>query len=744
MKTDKINLSEYEEIDVFREGVCWVKADGKWGLINTNGETIIKPQYDDIREFNDGFGYFKKSGKWGLVDKSGNEVFEPIFSSILMIREGMALVKIDGKYGFADLINRKILTSVYEKAHVFSEGLAAVKINVKWGFIDKGGRMVINPDFYLKPPFFTFRRVRGEGDATIFVGKMGPGDQEWEGFIDKQGNQIGKWHEVEWEDYDSKWSYEDDPWKEEGIRTCSGLIDRAGNYVIKPKFQEIHPLNDEVYIVKIDDKWGVIDSGGDYLIEPSFDRLEYVGENRLRVWKNGKYGFMDLAGRYLLKPQNSFTNLCTFQDRLIQIWDDEYKCGFMDLEGNIIITPRFDYASDFINGFAIAGIDRKRGLINKYGEFLVEPIYDEIENGFSCDRALVKKDGRFGYVDREGNPIIGIQFEAASVFQNGLVRVKINDKWGLIDIEGNWKTEPKFDDIYEIKVDGKLLYQIRYNGKAGVIDETGKYVIEPHYKGIIWNENENIFSVSYGEEEDWIDSILSDEGLTWGLIDQNGKWIRGLGKDAEEFQIKGDKITFSEGLAAVKINGKWGYIGIDGKIVIDPVFDDASNFEEGLATVRTEGKYGVINKKGKFISKERFENLSSHIKNGYIRVSVKNNNEIKWGVINKKGKYVLAPKFDYVFGNCNEGMAQIMEKEFFGYADLETGNIIKPVFNYGFEFNNGLAIVRMTESQIEEGILNKKILIPGNTSDRSERRRNEVSPLPDCRQLSFNFGEDEE
>lgn len=739
MKTDKINLSEYEEIDVFREGVCWVKADGKWGLINSLEETIIKPRYDDIREFNEGFGYFKKSGKWGLVDKSGNEVFEPVFSSILMIREGMALVKINGKYGFADLINGNIITPVYENAHVFSEGLAAVKLNGKWGFIDTNGRMVINPEFYLLPPVFTFR------DGKIKVIKTGPGDQEREGYIDKEGKEIGKWHEVDWEDYyDSKWSYEDDPWKEDGTRTYAGFINREGNYVIKPKFQEISPLKEGLYLVKIDDKWGLIDSGGDYLIEPKFDDVDYVGENRLRVWKDGKYGFMDLSGRYLLKPQFHHTRFCKFQDGLIEIMDADYKSGFMDVEGNIIINPRFDYAWDFYNGLAIACIEGKRGLINKRGEFLVEPIYDEIENGFNCDRAWVKNEEKYGYIDRNGTMVIGTQFEDASGFQNGLAPVKINDKWGLIEVEGNWKIEPKFDDIDEIIIGGKLLYRVKYNGKAGIIDSAGNYIIEPLYNTVIWNERENIFTISYGEAGDWVNSLLNDNDLTWGLMDHNGKWIRRLGKDNEEFQITGDRVEFSEGLAAVKINGKWGYVGVDGKIAIEPIFDTASNFEEGLATVRGDGKYGVINRKGKFISKERFENLSAHIKNGYIRVSVKSNYEIKWGVINKKGKYVLAPKFDYVFGECKEGMAQIMEKELFGYADLETGNIIKPVFNYAFEFNNGLAIVRMTESQLEEGILNRKILISETTSDKREIRRNEVSPSPDRMQLSFDFGEDEE
>jgi hypothetical protein len=43
---------------------------------------------------------------------------------------------------------------------------------------------------------------------------------------------------------------------------------------------------------------------------------------------------------------------------------------------------------------------------------------------------------------------------------------------------------------------------------------------------------------------------------------------------------------FSEGLAAIEINGKWGYIDKSGKLVIEPQFTDAWNFSEGLAPVK--------------------------------------------------------------------------------------------------------------------------------------------------------------
>ncbi len=45
--------------------------------------------------------------------------------------------------------------------------------------------------------------------------------------------------------------------------------------------------------------------------------------------------------------------------------------------------------------------------------------------------------------------------------------------------------------------------------------------------------------------------------------------------------------NFSDGYAAVKQDGKWGYINEDGKMVISPQFDWAGEFSEGIAVVAT-------------------------------------------------------------------------------------------------------------------------------------------------------------
>ena len=57
--------------------------------------------------------------------------------------------------------------------------------------------------------------------------------------------------------------------------------------------------------------------------------------------------------------------------------------------------------------------------------------------------------------------------------------------------------------------------------------------------------------------------------------------------------------VFSEGFAAVKLNGKYGFIDKTGREVIPCKYDYTFKFSEGFAAVELNGKYGFIDKKGK-------------------------------------------------------------------------------------------------------------------------------------------------
>lgn len=103
-----------------------------------------------------------------------------------------------------------------------------------------------------------------------------------------------------------------------------------------------------------------------------------------------------------------------------------------------------------------------------------------------------------------------------------------------------------------------------------------------------------------------------------------------------------DKVSkhFSEGLAAVEIDGKVGFIDQFNRFIIKPEFepmDDMDSFHNGLATVKKDGKYGFINKRGEFIIPPRFDKAENF---GDDMLAVVKQNG-KFGCIDLHGDTVL-------------------------------------------------------------------------------------------------------
>lgn len=84
-------------------------------------------------------------------------------------------------------------------------------------------------------------------------------------------------------------------------------------------------------------------------------------------------------------------------------------------------------------------------------------------------------------------------------------------------------------------------------------------------------------------------SVLLFGALVLSLLTACGATIDGsLTEIGDKYTGAGD---FSEGLAAVKKDGLWGYIDTDGNYAVEPKFYSAWAFSEGLAAVQTHGQY---------------------------------------------------------------------------------------------------------------------------------------------------------
>ena len=74
-------FEEQKEEDIFTNNTLFVdKKDGKYGLIDKKGKTVVEYIYDEMTRQNE-FGYVavKKDGKWGAIDRNGKVVQDPIY-----------------------------------------------------------------------------------------------------------------------------------------------------------------------------------------------------------------------------------------------------------------------------------------------------------------------------------------------------------------------------------------------------------------------------------------------------------------------------------------------------------------------------------------------------------------------------------------------------------------------------------------------------------------------------------------
>ncbi|MGN6568847.1 MAG: WG repeat-containing protein, partial [Flavipsychrobacter sp.] len=257
-------------------------------------------------------------------------------------------------------------------------------------------------------------------------------------------------------------------------------------------------------------------------------------------------------------------------------------------------------------------------------------------------------------------------------FSYKLIPVKETSEWGYIDSKGATKIPFNYQMAYPFS---EGLAQVTdENGKVGYINEYGTYVIKPQYKsGTYFSEGQAF--------------VVGDEGYP-ECIDKKGSVL---------FVLKDIAIAsvYSEGLAVVYTNGKYGFINKEGKIVINPQYDVADNFSEGLAAVAVieEGKekYGFIDKEGKLIIPYQFSTVTAFSEG---RALAANGTDIH--CIGKDGKDAFPTdkaNYDYV-GTFSEGYAPAAQGNKVKYVD-KTGKVqFDEGYNSGRPFHKGLAAVK--------------------------------------------------
>lgn len=318
------------------------------------------------------------------------------------------------------------------------------------------------------------------------------------------------------------------------------------------------------------------------------------------------------------------------------------KVGYIDVTGRVVIEPKFphfpsggevnghfDDEQYFKEGLVLASDGTRRGFIDKTGRFVIEGPYLPYRH-FSDGLAQVsgREDrSKTGFIDKSGKLVIPPQFDRAESFSEGLAAVQINNKWGYVDKTGVMVIPPGFDVAASFS-DG-FAYVGNYAQGSG--DINGGHI----------NKAGEFFALPGGLEE--MGSL--QEGLIavmikgkWGFINPRGQIVI-----APQFEDQSDQDYwpgFVNGLAEVKSNGKWGYINRSGKFAIPPQFDEAKPFDGNIAAVYLNGKWGYINRRGQFVAPPQFDE-ADRFADGFAAVSI----DGKWGYIDQNGKLIIKPQF---------------------------------------------------------------------------------------------------
>ena len=420
-----------------------------------------------------------------------------------------------------------------------------------------------------------------------------------------------------------------------------GVINQDGETVINPSYQEMIAIPDkskDVFICtyNINDETGefsskAINSKNQEIFTQyqQIQAIDNIGENDkvwyeqnvLKVMENGKYGLIDLNGRKILDCE--YDNIYALKgiENSIIIEKDGLK-GLVNTSGNILIDVKYkeikNLGTSYKEGYITIDSEDKYGLVSTTKRQILENKYDEIKQVYLSDKYLVVEDGKLKLINSSGETVLDDGFDdIKSATTNGIIFV-LDNLYGEMDINGKVLIENNYQDLKEAK---KGLYIAKKDDKYGIIDENQETKLPFNYTGIIYEEKTGLF---LAEDEYYNTSIVDSEynvklqGILSELNTEK-KYIRMMIMDKYKYyNLSCEEIPSTEALTGntlflKKENGKYGFVDKNGNVVVDYIYDDATEQNEyGFAAVKQNGLWGSINSEGKNVIEPKY-NLDNNL-----------------------------------------------------------------------------------------------------------------------------------
>lgn len=234
----------------------------------------------------------------------------------------------------------------------------------------------------------------------------------------------------------------------------------------------------------------------------------------------------------------------------------------------------------------------KFGFTNSEGEWAIQPQFEEGEDFLDYEFAFVKKGGKWGVINRQGETILPFEYDKPSYgdYDDAIRHVSKNKKHGAIDLkEGKETIACEYDEklrfMEELFSETVTPILVVKKGKAGLINQRGEEIIPCVYDNGEWP-----FSITE------MGQIRATQDKKTGILDKKGNLLVPFKYDYADHNMGYDTVLYD-----IRIKSKYGLYSSDKKKEIVPaLYDRVISYEDSdYALVSKKKKYGVLDKEGK-------------------------------------------------------------------------------------------------------------------------------------------------
>lgn len=655
------------------------EENGRVGLKGAQGEVLIPALYEAIGWSNgklsivDRVVGYQSGGMWGLIHTS-NRIVTPAEYLDLRPAEGsfIAAQKTSSlsqrpSFGILNTSGKTVIPFSYDGLQLASMRAIVMSRNnsrYQYGLIDLSHKVLIPVEYQRISSLGSLRyAVENFDNKTAIFSDAGA---QLTAFIIDSISAFKKDYAIIYQDQKQ------------------GLIDRNGQTVLKPTYGAVELLEDGTIRMRDTHEWFFLQGDNKLIRTCKTDGLSALSANRYAIVTAGKLQLADNE----LKPlhKDFFSSLTNFENG-IALYRKASRTGVIDTDGKIIVPPQYDELIIDGNRFrARLDISAKNRwvILDSQAKQLTEKLYEEI-GPFNGKFYPVKNRGYWGAINSDGEEIITCVHDSLVQESNNNVVVRFKGQYGVINLDEHWKVTPQPHLLKVLTEEAYLEFSdkttflktfagdIIYFSDNPLQYENG-YLREQLSSGAHWLINMNGIIIDRSNQPVMADIVLSPtEGLQairkdgkFGFIDNVGR-LR-IANRYEEAR------PFSEGLAAIRIRGKWGFIDHQEHLVIQPVYDHTGDFVNGKAIVKMDGLSGLIDVSGKVIIPVRYDEVKLNEKNRFVVRQGK-----MYGLADASG-IIINPRYDEI-ADCGNGYVIVERNGKFGVLTLRGVSTVPMIYD---------------------------------------------------------------